>query len=354
MFTPSETLVLVTGGSGFLGAHCIISLLTAGYKVRTTVRSPNKQSTVRDMLKNGNISDSLLSNLSFALADLTNDDGWPEAVSGCTYVLHVASPFPAYVPKHEDDLIIPAREGTLRVLRAAKAAGVKRVVLTSSFTAVGYGHPEQDKPFTEENWTDLSHGNVGPYPKSKTLAERAAWDFIKSEDGKGLEMSVINPVGIFGPVLGKEYATSIIFVERLLKGDFPGVPKIWSAVVDVRDVASLHLLAMTHEKAAGERFLAVSPPTMSIQETAMTLKERLPDIAKRAPTRVFPNILVRIVALFNKEVALVVPELGKKKEVSNEKARMMLGWNPRSREDALVATVESLVKFGILKKSSQN
>jgi dihydroflavonol-4-reductase len=302
------------------------------------------------MLQNGGVPDSLLANLSFAAADLTKDDGWPEAVSGCTYVLHVASPLPAGAPKHEDDLIIPACEGTLRVLRAAKYAGVKRVVVTSSFAAIGYGHPQQDKPFNEESWTNLARGDIPPYHKSKTIAEMAAWDFVKSEDGKGLELAVVNSVGIFGPVLGKDFATSIILIQRLLNGDFPGCPQISLGVVDVRDVASLHLLAMTHEKAAGERFLAISPPSMTIQEMAVSLKERLPEVARKAPIRVLPNFLLRIVGLFDKEVALITGELGKERDATNEKAKTILGWNPRSREDALVATAESLVKFGLLKK----
>jgi nucleoside-diphosphate-sugar epimerase len=350
MSTPSDTLVLVTGGSGFLGTYCIIALLTAGYKVRTTIRSLSKQSDVTKMLQTGGVPDSLLTNLSFAAADLTKDDGWAEAVSGCTYVLHVASPLPPGAPKHEDDLIIPAREGTLRVLRAAKSAGVKRVVVTSSFSAIGYGHPPQGKPFNEETWTNLTRGDVSPYHTSKTLAERAAWDFVESEDGKGLELAVVNPAAIFGPVLGSDFSATIIIIQRLLDGDFPGCPQISFGVVDVRDVASLHLLAMTHEKAAGERFLAISPPSMTIQEMAVSLKERLPEVARKAPTRVLPNFVLRIVGLWDKEVALITGELGLVRDATNEKAKTILGWNPRSREDALVATAESLVKFGLLKK----
>ena len=351
MSSPSSILVLVTGGSGFLGAWCVITLLNAGYKVRTTVRSLTKEDSVRDMLRNADVPDSVLSSsLSFAAADLTKDAGWAEAVSGCTYVLHVASPFPSNLPKHEDDLIVPAREGTLRVLRAAKSAGVKRVVVTSSFIAVGYGHPPQDKPFDEESWTDLTGGTVSAYGKSKTIAEKAAWDFIKSEDGQGLELAVVNPVWIFGPVLGNHISTSVLIVQRTLKGDLPGLPQLSLGVVDVRDVADLHLLAMTNPKAEGGRFLAISPPNMTCKEIALLLKERFPEAAKKVPTRVVPNILLRIVALFDKEVASVVPELGKTREATNEKAKTVLGWNPRSREDAIVATAESLLKLGLVKK----
>ena len=349
MPAPSDTLVLVTGGSGFLGAHCILASLNAGYRVRTTIRSLGKKDAVVQMLKNGDVSDELLSNLSFAAADLTKDDGWSEAVSGCTYILHVASPFPPSIPKHEDDLIIPARDGTLRVLRAAKTAGVKRVVVTSSFAAIGYGHPDQDRVYNEETWTNLESGTVAPYYKSKTMAEKAAWDFAKSKEGEGLELSVVNPVGIFGPILGPDLATSIVLVQRLLEG-FPGCPQIFLSIVDVRDVASLHLLAMTSEKAAGERFLAIAPPGMWLQEAALLLKRRLPDLTKKTSTRTVPNFVIRLISFFNKEAGIIVPELGKKKEGTNEKARTILNWNPRSSEDALIASAESLVKFNVVKK----
>src|SRR5215471_17128477 len=190
---------LVTGGSGFIGCHCILQLLAAGYEVRTTVRNLKREADVRAMLKTGGAEPG--ERLSFVAADLEKDAGWAEAVTGCEYVLHVASPLPPKEPKHEDELIVPAREGSLRVLRAARDAGVKRVVLTSSFAAIGYGHAPQDAPFNETSWTDPNGHDVLPYAKSKTLAERAAWEFIAAE-GRGLELSVVNPVGVFGPVLG--------------------------------------------------------------------------------------------------------------------------------------------------------
>src|ERR1700733_11924584 len=204
--------ILVTGGSGFIGSHCILQLLAAGHQVRTTVRSLKREADVRAMLKQGGAEPG--NRLSFIAADLENDAGWPETVAGCDYVLHVASPFPASVPKHEDELIVPAREGALRVLRASRGAGVKRVVLTSSFAAIGYGHPAQETPFDETSWTDPAGDDVRPYVKSKTVAERAAWDFIAREGGE-LELSVVNPVGVFGPVLGPDYSTSILLVQRL-------------------------------------------------------------------------------------------------------------------------------------------
>lgn len=288
--------------------------------------------------------------LSFFEADLMADDGWKEAVDGCEYVLHVASPFPASAPKHEDELIVPAREGALRVLRAARDRGVKRVVLTSSFAAIGYGHEQRNEPFDETTWTNLEGRAVSPYAKSKTLAERAAWDFI-DEDGGDLELSVVNPVGVFGPLLGPDLSTSIILVQRLMDGAAPGCPQISFGVVDVRDVVDLHVRSMTHPDAKGERFLAVAGPSMWVVEIAKTLRERLGEVAKRVPTRELPNWLVRLVAIFNPEIRSITPELGRHKHATSKKAREILGWSPRSREDAIVATAESLSRLGLLQSS---
>jgi nucleoside-diphosphate-sugar epimerase len=344
----SGELVLVTGGSGFLGAHCIAELLNAGYRVRTTVRSAKREADVLAMLKAGGTEPG--DRLSFAIADLMSDAGWPQAVAGCDYVLHVASPFPPGVPKHEDELIIPAREGALRVLRAARDAHVKRVVLTSSFAAIGYGKmPPGGQPFTEESWTDPT-AKVSAYVKSKTLAERAAWDFVATEGGK-LELAVVNPVGIFGPVLGSDHSTSTEFVQRMMNGAMPGLPRLSFGVVDARDVAELHVRAMTNPAAKGERFLAIAGDFMTVREIAQTLKTRLGDAAARISTRQLPDWLVRIVGLFNGEAAQLAPELGKVKNATNAKAVRMLGWSPRSREDALAATGESLIRLGLLKTS---
>jgi nucleoside-diphosphate-sugar epimerase len=344
----SGELVLVTGGSGFIGAHCILQLLNAGYRVRTTVRLRNREAGVRAMLKAGGAEPGEA--LSFIAADLMSDAGWPEAVAGCDFVLHVASPFPPTVPKNEDELIIPAREGALRVLRTARGAGVKRVVLTSSFAAIGYGQKPQQAPFNETNWTDPNGDGVLPYAKSKTLAERAAWDFIANEGG-GLELSVVNPVGVFGPVLGPDYSTSILLVQRLMDGAMPGCPRLSFGVVDVRDVADLHIRAMTHPAARGERFLAVAGDFMSILDIAKVLKGRMGASAKKVPTRQLPDWLVRIAAMRDPAVKQILPELGKVKNATNEKAKRMLGWAPRSNEESIVATAESLVRLGLLKDS---
>ena len=338
--------VLVTGGSGFIGAHCILQLLAAGHRVRTTVRNLNREADVRAMLKQGGADPG--NSLQFFAANLEKDAGWAEAVAGCDYVLHVASPLPPNVPKHEDDLIIPAREGTLRVLRASRDAGVKRVVLTSSFAAIGYGYKNRQAPFTETDWTDPNSKDVAAYPKSKTLAERAAWDFMAKEGGN-LELSVINPVGVFGPVLGPDFSASILLVQTLLDGVMPGVPKLYFGVVDVRDVADLHLRAMTKPAAKGERFLAVSGDFMSMLNIAKVLKTRMGASAKRVPTRQLPNFLLRLVALRDPRVKLILPELGKVKNATNQKARRILGWSPRSNDEAIIATAESLVRLGLLK-----
>jgi nucleoside-diphosphate-sugar epimerase len=332
--------VLVTGGSGFIGSYCILDLLRAGYRVRTTVRSPDREAAVRELLGAESAEA-----LSFVTADLTADAGWADAVSGCDFVLHVASPFPLAPPKHEDDLIVPAREGALRVLAAARDAQVKRVVMTSSFAAVGYGTEPADRLFSEEDWTNPEGDGVSAYTKSKTLAERAAWDFIAREGG-GLELSVVNPVGVFGPVLGSDFSTSIELVKRLLDGAIPGIPRVAYGIVDVRDVADLHRRAMTEPAAAGERFLAVAGEFMTVAEIAAVLRERMGADASKVPTRMLPNWLVRLVSRFDSSVRQIVPELGKAKQASNAKAKQALGWAPRSNEEAIIATAESLVRLG--------
>jgi nucleoside-diphosphate-sugar epimerase len=342
--------ILVTGGSGFIGSHTILQLLAAGHQVRTTIRDLKREGDVRAMLKEGGAQTG--DRLSFVAADLTNDAGWPEAVAGCEYVLHVASPLPERVPKDENELIVPAREGTLRVLRASRDAGVKRVVLTSSFAAVGYGHKQRNEPFTEQDWTDPNCGDVLPYTKSKTLAEHAAWNFMAAEGGN-LELSVINPVGVFGPVLGPDYSASILIVQRMMDGAMPGAPRLYFGIVDVRDVADLHIRAMTHPAAKGERFLAVAGDSMSMLEIAKVLKNRTGAYAKRVPSREVPNWMVRLIAIKDPAAKQLLPELGKKKNATNEKAKRLLGWTPRSNEEAIVATAESLVRLGLLKDSSK-
>jgi len=341
-------LVLVTGGTGFIGAHCIIQLLQQGYQVRTTVRNLARAEDVRGMIRQGGVEPG--ERLQFVAADLTKDAGWAEAVAGCAYVLHVASPFPPAAPKDENELIIPARDGALRVLRAARDAGVKRVVLTSSFAAIGYGQKPKGRPFNESDWTDPNGDDVRAYVKSKTIAERAAWDFIAKEGG-ALELSVVNPVGVFGPVLGPDYSTSILLVQRLMDGAMPGCPRLYFGAVDVRDVADMHIRCMTDPAAKGERFLAVAGDFMSIQDIAKVLKARMGADARRVPTNQIPDFLVRLASMRDEAVKSILPELGKRKNGTNEKARRVLGWTPRSNEECVVAAAQSMVALGLLKDS---
>jgi len=344
----SDGKVLVTGGSGFVGGHCIMQLLAGGHEVRTTVRSLGREAEVRSALDAAGAGP--LERLSFVQADLTSDEGWGEAAAGCDYVLHVASPFPSGVPKHEDELIVPAREGALRVLRAARDAGVKRVVMTSSFAAIGYGFKEPNRTFTEEDWTDVDGDHVSAYAKSKTLAERAAWDFIAREGGE-LELSVVNPVAVLGPVLGPDLSTSIQLVQRLLDRGMPALPRLTFGLVDVRDVADLHLRAMTDPAAKGERFLAVAGEPMSIEEVAHVLRDRMGEVASHVPTKVLPDWVVRAAAVADPSLKQLAPELGKVKRPVGDKARRVLGWQPRSNEESIVGTAESLAQLGLLKHS---
>jgi nucleoside-diphosphate-sugar epimerase len=336
--------ILVTGGSGFVGSHVILQALDAGHTVRTTVRSLTREKSVRAMLTNAGAAAG--DRLSFVAADLERDEGWPEAVSGCDSVIHVASPMPAAAPKTEDELIVPARDGVLRVLKASREARVRRVVLTSSCGAIYYGHAPRTAPFDETSWTNIAGGGMSAYVKSKAISERAAWDFIAAEGG-ALELSVVNPAGIFGPILGPDFSSSIELIARLMKGA-PGCPQLYFGVVDVRDVADLHLRAMNCAAASGQRFIAVSGEVMSMLDIATVLKARLGDAAKKVPARQLPNWVVRLAALFDPRMRQLLPLLGNIRNATSAKAERVLGWKPRSREDAIAATAESLVRFGIV------
>jgi dihydroflavonol-4-reductase len=335
--------VLVTGGSGFVGSHVVLQLLSAGHQVRTTVRSLKREDEVRAMLRNGGADPG--ERLSFFPADLERDDGWTPAATGCDYVIHPASPIPPTAPRTEDELIIPARDGVLRVIKASRDAKVKRVVFTSTCGAIYYGHPPQKEPFDEASWTNLG-GEMSAYVRSKAIAERAAWDFMNNE-GDALELSVVNPSGIFGPVLGRDFSSSIELVKRLMNGAV-GCPRLYFGVVDVRDVADLHLRAMTNPAAKGERFVAVSGEVMSMLDIAKVLKARLGDAAKKVPTRQLPNWFVRLAARFDPSMRQLLPLLDNIRNATSAKAERMLGWKPRPREEVIVATAESLIRFGIV------
>ncbi|MFV0561215.1 MAG: SDR family oxidoreductase [Enterococcus sp.] len=341
----SKGFVVVTGGSGFIASHIILQLLQQGYQVRTTVRSLKKIETIQENMKNGGIKD--LTNLTFIEADLGTDDHWNEAIRGADYVIHVASPTPTLNFKNEDEMIRPAIDGVLRVLRASRDAGVKRVVMTSAYGAIFAGHKNRKTPYTEEDWSDLSVKNVHPYQKSKTLSEKAAWEFIEKE-GNGLEFATVNPVGVMGPVLSADYSHSNIQVHDLLTGKTKAVPNVDSGYVDVRDVASLHLLAMTEPQAAGERFLATTGETYSMLEVANILREAFPAFAKKLPTKVIPDFVVKAAAVADPMLRMVALLVGEYAETSNEKAVTMLNWQPRSAKESIIATAQSMIDLGIV------
>jgi nucleoside-diphosphate-sugar epimerase len=314
--------VLVTGGTGFVGIHTILQLLQQGYTVKTTLRTLSKTQSIIDALKEAGLAD--LSKLSFFEADLTGDQGWDEAVNGCDYVLHVASPFPLAEPENENDLIIPARDGSLRVLKAAKNAGVKRVVLTSSFAAIGYSADRKGHIFDERDWTD-KNAAIPAYIKSKTIAEAAAWQFTKDQ-GEGMELVVINPVGIFGPIIGGIYPASFEgVIQAIMDGNIKESPPFTFGVVDVRDVADIHIKAMLLPQAAGQRFLATSDGAVSFYDVAELIKKQRPEsaslIAHLQPTAAEAYI-----------------------RMSNKKAIETLNWHPRSKEEAILASVDSRPK----------
>jgi dihydroflavonol-4-reductase len=337
--------VLVTGGSGFIAAHVMLRLIEEGHEVRATLRKLSRADEVRAMLAVGGAPEA---KVEFHAADLTAEAGWAEAAAGVDYVMHVASPLPAAMAGTDSELVGPARDGTLRVLRAAREAGVKRVVVTSSFAAVGYGHVPGKPRYDETDWSNPDGPGVDAYVRSKTLAERAAWDFVGREGG-GMELATVNPVGVMGPALGTDLSASLDLVRTLLAGTLPATPRVYFGLVDVRDVAELHLRAMIEPTAAGERFLATAGDALSLHEMAQMLRAGLGPAAWRVPRFEMPDFLVRLVALALPMARAAVPRLGIVRSASNEKAKRLLGWAPRPPEEALLATAESLIRFGVVK-----
>ncbi|GLW24484.1 dihydroflavonol-4-reductase [Microbispora amethystogenes] len=321
---------LVTGGSGYLGTHLVAALLRAGGEVRATARSASSEAELRAAVRRGGADDA---GLEVVAAELTTDDGWAAALAGCDEVHHVASPIPVVQPEDPDELIVPARDGALRVLRAARDAGVRRVVLTSSFAAVGYT-PKPGAEFTEADWTDPDMPGLAPYPRSKTIAERAAWDWMKREGGD-TELVVVNPTAILGPTLTTGLRSSTQLVKVMLDGSMSVAPRQRFGVVDVRDVADLHIRAMAAPEAAGKRFLAVADgPVLSFLEVAEILRRRLGPLAARVPTREAPG------------------DEPPRPVIHNDRARDELGWRPRPAETAIVETAESLRELGLLEAGS--
>ena len=336
--------VLVTGASGFIAGYCMVELLRAGYRVRGTLRSLERADEVRKSV--GQAIDPE-ERLSFVAADLLNDGGWPEAMQGCRYALHVASPISATLPRDSDQLVIAARDGTLRVMRAASQAGVRRVVQTSSVAAICYGRDDTaGHVFTEADWTDPDHHDNSAYTRSKAVAERAAWDRL-SKIGPELEWTAINPGLVLGPLLCADTSPSIELVHKCMAGDLPGWPRLGYPIVDVRDIARIHVLAMTASGAPGQRFIAAGR-FFWVADVVTVLREHFPAFRRRLPKFGLPDPLVRIAAWFDPVVKGQVYELGKRRDVSAAKAKQVLGWTGRPEEESIIATAESLVRLGLV------
>jgi nucleoside-diphosphate-sugar epimerase len=335
--------VLVTGGSGFIGGWCVIQLLQEGYTVRTTVRDLSRESAVRAALRK--VVDPQ-DRLSFYAANLSSDAGWDAATDGCDYVLHVASPLGVVEPKDPDELIKPAREGARRAVQAAIKAGVKRVVLTSSVAATSKPPSSGDSVSDETVWTDVKQPGVSAYSQSKTLAERAAWDLIGASSGS-TTLATVNPTLVIAPVLGSDFSESIQVVQRLLSGKIPGIPRLGFNFVDARDVADLHVRAMTAPEAAGQRLIAAGKFAW-MSDIAELLRARLGDTAAKVPTRKVPNFVMRLASLFDKDLGAVTPSLGKRHDFTSAKAQTLLGWRPRAMEDTILDCARSLIAEGLV------
>ena len=333
--------VLVSGGSGYIAGFLIRQLVAEGWAVHTTVRSLARESAVRQLLA---VDDS---KLRFFAADLNADAGWAEAMAGCSHVAHLASPLPSGVPKDADELIVPARDGALRALRAAKAAGVKRFVMTSSVAAIAYGRGRGVHHFTEADWTLLDQPGITAYVQSKTIAERAARHWVAKEGG-GIEFCSINPSVVLGPVWSRDYSASVVIVKKMLDGSMRACPDIGFGVVDVRDVADLHLRALKAPNMAGERFIA-SGRFMKLREIAAVLRAELGEQAHKVPTRNVPDWLVRVVARFNPLARAVVSELGSVRNQDASHAKAVLGWATRPVEQSIADTARCLIELGIVK-----
>ena len=340
MGVESEKTVLVTGGSGFLGGWCVVEALQRGYRVRTTVRDLAREQEVR-----ANVSTQCDpgERLSFAVADLMSDDGWAEAVAGCEYVLHVASPFPPAQPKDPDELIVPAREGTLRVLRASLEAGVERIVVTSSVAAVRNSKAAAvaGRALNEEDWSDPDDLSLTPYTRSKTIAELAAWDLVR-EQGAEEKLVTIQPGAIIGPLLGRDRSYSLEAIERLLNGKMPGLPRLGFSFIDVRDVAALEVSALTAPQAGGQRLIAASD-FLWFSDVAEILRSELGEDARKVPTRRIPDFVVKAMALLDPSVRSVAGDLGHMTTFSIENARAKVGWSPRPVRESIVDCARSLL-----------
>ncbi|WP_413760459.1 NAD-dependent epimerase/dehydratase family protein [Streptomyces sp. MMBL 11-3] len=334
--------VLVTGATGLVGGHSVARLLREGYRTRVTVREPGQRAAVLAALGRAGVEPA--DRLEFAVADLGSDGGWGRALDGVGHVLHHASPFPVRPPETEDELVRPAREGALRVLAAAREAGVPRVVMTSSYAAIGYTLKPDDR-YSEADWTDPDTEGLPAYHRSKVLAERAAWDFADAHGD--VELVVVNPTGIFGPQLGDRPSGSVGLVASMLTGRLPVVPVMYFGVVDVRDVVDLHLRAMLRPEAAGERFIAVGGPSISLFGMAEILRRNFPAAADLLPATELTVEQVIEGARTDPALRDAAALRGRIPVISNEKARSVLGWRPRDVTETIVATADSLLRSGL-------
>jgi dihydroflavonol-4-reductase len=339
----SALRILVTGGSGFIAGVLIRQLLAAGWQVHTTLRDLKREPALRQGLGVGDSEQ-----LRCFAADLMLDAGWAEAAAGCSHLAHLASPLPVGVPRDANELIVPARDGALRALKAARDAGVRRVVMTSSVAAISYGHGPGDHHFTEDDWTRLETPGIPPYVQSKTIAERAARDWVAREGG-GLEFCTINPSVVLGPVASADYSASVVLVQSLLQGKVPALPNIGFGIVDARDVAELHRLALTAPQSmAGERFIACGG-FLWLREIAAILRAELGEQARKVPTLNMPDWAVRLLAKVSPAVRAAASELGTARHQDPTHAREVLGWVPRPPREAIIATAMDLIALGVVR-----
>lgn len=342
----NKEMVLVTGGNGFLGMRIVLQLLQKGYRVRATVRSLKNKDKLIDMLNANGVTD--LDQLSLMEAQLTSNENWAEAMRGCRYVLSVASPVFFNKPKHEEEAIRPAVDGILRILRFAKKEGVQRVVMTSNFGAVGFSQTNKNRETTEADWTDVQTKGLSVYERSKTIAEKAAWDFIKTEGGI-LEFATINAVGIWGPSLDAHVSGSFHLLQNLLNGSMKAVPNIPLNVVDVRDVADLHIRAMTNPAASGQRFIATADGQITLPQIAALLKAKRPEASQKVSSKVLPDCMIRLGSLFSSRAKEGLLFTKMNRNVSNQKAKTILNWKPiATQEETLLAAVDSMVKYKLI------
>lgn len=338
--------ILVTGGTGYIAGHIILQLLDSGHHVRTTIRDRGREAAVRTAFREAGATND--DQLEVVEADLLSDARWADAVDGVDSVIHVASPVPAGPIAHEDDVIVPAREGTLRVLRAARDAGMRRVVQTSAFHAVGFGHPPLDRAFTEDDWSVIDGPGMDVYGRSKVLAERAAWDFVSTQGGD-MQLTTLLPVAVVGPVIGSRVSGANNLIRPIVGGQLPGYPDFAAPFVDVRDVAEAHIAAITARGAGGERFLlSAQQSAVPLAEVGDALRDGLGERGRKVPPGSMSDAEVRAAAESTPALRLMVAELGYRKQVSSDKARRVLGFSPRPWQEAVVAAADSMISVGLV------